>query len=91
LVSPAVYAESTAAVSDARRLRAENGALTRLRVTERQAAEDLAQACRARVGELAAERDRAGRLSTLRGVALFVAGVTIGALASLAFQRAVPN
>jgi hypothetical protein len=67
-----------AVASEARRLRVENGALTRLRTTERAAAEELAGACRARAVQLQAEVVSAGRLSTWRAVGILVAGIALG-------------
>jgi hypothetical protein len=91
LVSPAVYAEQIAAAQDARRLRVEVGALERARQSERAAAERLEQACRARAAGLSAERDRAGRLSALRGGVLFVVGAVVGGLAVYAARPASPG
>ena len=89
LMSPAVHAEQTAAVADARRLRAETEALHRLRTSERAAAEELSEACRQRVAELSAEAQRAGRLSTWKAVAVFVAGGVIGLVAGIATGKPV--
>ncbi len=78
LVSPAAYAEQIHVGLDRNRLRAETRALEQLRVTERQAAEELAHTCRARAGELAGEVQAASRWMSLRGAVLFLAGVAVG-------------
>ncbi len=78
LVSPAAYAEQIHVGLDRNRLRAETRALEQLRTSERQAATELAETCRARAGELAGEVEAARRWMSLRGAVLFVAGALVG-------------
>jgi hypothetical protein len=89
LVSPAVYAEQLATASEAKRLRLEVAALERVRITERRAAADLKQACRARAAELEEQIESARRLSTVRAAALVVAGGLIGLLTGFAISKPI--
>lgn len=80
LVSPAVYAEQIATASDRKRLAVELDAYERLRLTERQAARELEQACRVRVTELAGQVATAARLAPWKLAGAFVLGVAAGVL-----------
>ncbi len=80
LVSPAVYAEQLAVLSDRKRLRLELAATTRLRTEERRAAEALEQAYQARFAKLA-DAERWFRWKLL-GAALFGGVFTLATVAA---------
>jgi hypothetical protein len=90
LVSPAVYAEGIWTASERKRLAVEAAALERVRVTERAAALELEQACRARVAELQAAVGRERRLSGWRAAALVGFGVLAGGVVVILARPARP-